>query len=137
MLKINSSSLSAVYSVKSVESSSVQTHWVPNTAVFLAGDVLVVNVELAGMKQQDLELAVEGSRLYISGRRPDGCRQSGCKFLVMEIRYGSFECVIDIPQGYVLSRAKAGYQNGFLRVDVPRVRPARKSKRLSSKKDGK
>jgi len=39
----------------------------------------------------------------------------------MEIDYGSFECVIEIPKGYDLSQAKAAYQNGFLRVDVPVV----------------
>jgi len=27
--------------------------------------------------------------------------------------------VIEIPAGYDLSQAKAAYQNGFLRVDVP------------------
>jgi HSP20 family molecular chaperone IbpA len=35
------------------------------------------------------------------------------------VPYGSFECVIEIPTGYELSQAKATYQNGFLRVDVP------------------
>jgi len=57
----------------------------------------------------------------ISGQRPDGGRGSKCKFLVMEINYGSFECVIEIPEGYDLSQAKAAYQNGFLRVEVPQV----------------
>jgi HSP20 family molecular chaperone IbpA len=37
----------------------------------------------------------------------------------MEINYGPFECVIEIPAGYELSQAKAAYQNGFLRVEVP------------------
>ena len=35
--------------------------------------------------------------------------------------YGPFECVIEIPAGYELSQAKAAYQNGFLRVEVPQV----------------
>ena len=41
----------------------------------------------------------------------------------MEINYGSFECVLEIPPGYNLSRANAAYQNGFLRVDVPKSTP--------------
>jgi HSP20 family molecular chaperone IbpA len=57
----------------------------------------------------------------ISGQRPDGCRAPKCKFLVMEINYGSFECVIELPTGYDLTQAKATYQNGFLRVDVPEL----------------
>jgi HSP20 family molecular chaperone IbpA len=37
----------------------------------------------------------------------------------MEINYGEFESVIELPPGYDLSQAKAAYQNGFLRIDVP------------------
>jgi HSP20 family protein len=105
-----------------------QTHWVPNTDVYATDEGLVVKVELAGMRREDLELAVEGNRLLITGQRPDGCRAPGCKFLVMEIHYGAFECVIEVPPGYDLSQARAAYQNGFLRVDVPVAsKPASKS----------
>jgi HSP20 family protein len=107
---------------------SGQTHWVPNTDVYAMDDGLVVKVELAGMRREDLELTVEGNRLLITGQRPDGCRAPGCKFLVMEINYGAFECVIEIPAGYDLSQARAAYQNGFLRVDVPvAAKPASKT----------
>ena len=71
------------------------------------------------MQRENLELTIDGPRLRISGQRPDGCRPPQCKFLVMEINYGAFESVIELPEGYDLSRAKAAYQNGFLRVDVP------------------
>lgn len=80
---------------------------------------LVIKVELAGMRREDLELTIEGNRLRISGQRPDGCRAPKCKFLVMEINYGAFESVIELPAGYDLTQAKAAYQNGFLRIDVP------------------
>ncbi|MDB6053380.1 MAG: small heat shock protein [Verrucomicrobiales bacterium] len=96
-----------------------ETHWAPNTDVYVTETGLVIKVELAGMKREDLELSIENSSLKISGQREDGCRTTKCKFLVMEINYGSFETVIDLPSGYDLSQAKASYQNGFLRVDVP------------------
>ena len=96
-----------------------ETSWVPNTDVYLTEKGLVVKVELSGMRREDLELTVEGNQLRISGQRSDGCRAPKCKFLVMEINYGSFESVIELPTGYDLSRAQAAYQNGFLRIDVP------------------
>jgi HSP20 family protein len=96
-----------------------ETSWVPNTDVYMTDAGLVVKVELAGMCREDLELTVEASRLRIRGHRPDGCRAPKCKFLVMEINYGPFESVIELPAGYDLGQAKAAYQNGFLRVDVP------------------
>ena len=95
------------------------TYWVPNTDVYVTADGLVIKVELAGMRKEDLELTIESNRLKITGQRPDGCRAQKCTFLVMEIDYGPFESVIELPPGYDLSQARAIYQNGFLRVDVP------------------
>jgi len=97
------------------------TYWVPNTDVYVTEGSLVIKVELAGMRKEDLELTVEGNRLKISGQRPDGCRAPKCTFLVMEINYGAFESIIEVPAGYDLSQAEASYQNGFLRVDVPEL----------------
>ena len=93
--------------------------WIPNTDVYATDTGLVVKVELAGMKSENLEITVEGHRLRISGSRPDMCRAHKCNFLVMEISYGPFETVLDLPPGYDLSRARAIYVNGFLRIDVP------------------
>jgi HSP20 family protein len=104
--------------------SSPETFWVPNTDVYATDGGLVIKVELAGMRKEDLELTIEGSRLKINGHRPDGCRAPKCHFLVMEISYGAFETVIELPPGYDLDRAKAAYQNGFLRVDVPEKVPS-------------
>lgn len=104
------------------------THWVPNTDVYTTEDGLVVKVELSGMRREDLELAVEGNLLIITGERPDSSRSPGIKFLAMEIHYGAFECVIEVPSGYDLCQARAGYENGFLRVDVPlAVKPPAKT----------
>ena len=98
-------------------------HWVPNTDVYATDGGLVIKAELAGMRSENLEITVEGNRLRISGDRPDGCRASKASFLVMEINYGPFESVLELPSGYDLSQAKAAYLNGFLRIDVPFAAP--------------
>ena len=40
---------------------------------------------------------IDGNHLKISGQRADGCRNAQCRFLVMEINYGAFECMIEVP----------------------------------------
>jgi len=97
--------------------------WIPNTDVYTTDTGLVIKVELAGMKSENLEITVEGHCLRISGSRPDVCRAQKCSFLVMEISYGPFESVLELPSDYDLSQAKAVYMNGFLRIDVPMARP--------------
>jgi HSP20 family protein len=98
-------------------------HWVPSTDVYATDSGLVIKAELAGMRSENLEITVEGNRLRISGDRPDGCRACKASFLVMEINYGTFESVLELPSGYDLSQAKAAYLNGFLRIDVPFAAP--------------
>ncbi|HXT10715.1 MAG TPA: Hsp20/alpha crystallin family protein [Candidatus Angelobacter sp.] len=98
---------------------SARAHWVPNTDVYDTGNGLVIKVELAGMRSDNLEITIEGNRLRISGNRPDGCRAPKCSFLVMEINYGPFESMLELPPGFDLGQAKAAYLNGFLRIDVP------------------
>jgi HSP20 family protein len=104
--------------------------WVPNTDVYATDNGLVVKVELAGMRSEHLEITVEGNRLRISGNRPDGCRAAKCSFLVMEINYGPFESVLELPPGYDLGQAKAAYLNGFLRIDVPLTQTQMKSTKV-------
>jgi HSP20 family protein len=109
---------------------SANGRWVPNTDVYSTDEGIVVKVELPGMKSENLEITVEGSRLRISGTRPDCCRPPNCTFLIMEISYGAFESVIELPPGFDLGQAKAVYVNGFLRIAVP---PARQSNSKTTK----
>ncbi len=119
MCKVSSSLHFLKNPARTNQEGTSESYWVPNTDVYVGEAGLVVKVELAGMRREDLELVIEGNRVRIAGYRPDGCRAAKCKFLVMEIDYGAFETVIELPKGYDLSQARAAYQNGFLRIDVP------------------
>ena len=130
MCKVSSSVHFVTRSVSGGREGSARAHWVPNTDVYATDNGLVVKVELAGMRSDNLEITVEGNRLRISGNRPDGCRAPKCSFLVMEINYGPFESVLELPPGYDLSQAKAAYLNGFLRIDVPVVQAHMKSTKV-------
>jgi len=127
MCKVSSS---VHFAKRSLSVAGKEANWVPNTDVYSTEMGLVIKVELAGMRREDLELTIEGNRLRISGQRPDECRPPKCKFLIMEINYGSFESIIELPAGYDLAQAKATYQNGFLRIDVP-VLARSSSKKIS------
>ena len=130
MCKVSSSVHFITRSAAANREGSAKAQWVPNTDVYVTDGGLVVKVELAGMRSEDLEITVEGNRLRISGNRPDGCRSSKCSFLVMEINYGPFESVLELPVGYDLGQAKAAYLNGFLRIDVPLAQQSAKSSKV-------
>lgn len=93
--------------------------WAPNTDVYRTIEGLVVKLELAGVSRENVEINISGNRLRIAGERLDICRNKHCEFKEMQISYGPFEKVLDVPSGYDLSQATAIYCNGFLRIDVP------------------
>ncbi len=121
--KVSSSVFVAQSSFVSAHDGPVKAHWEPNTDVYVTDHGLVIKVELAGMRSENLEITVEGSRIRIRGERPDGCRAPKCSFLLMSINYGPFESILELPPGYDLGQAKAAYLNGFLRIDVPLTHP--------------
>ena len=97
-----------------------QPRWVPNTDVFVSatGD-MVVTLELAGLTRDDLELSIDGTRLRIGGQRRNEDHESVGSYLVMEIANGPFEIVLEVPSQYDLCQARAVYEIGFLRINVP------------------
>lgn len=126
-MAINKASGAASSASRGVSGSGLEglgaTSWGPNMDVYTTDDTLVVNIEVAGMSREDLEVTIDQGRIRILGQRADSTRQTRCRFLVMEINYGSFERTIEVPPGYDVNRAQASYQNGFLRILVPSARP--------------
>lgn len=124
MCKVSASVHFVGHKVMGAHETTSKVDLVPNTDIYATDDGLVIKVELAGMRSENLQIIVEGNWLRITGQRPDGCRAKKFSFLAMEIDYGPFEKVVEVPSGYDLSQAKASYANGFLRVDVPVLAPA-------------
>lgn len=103
--------------------------WEPNTDVYITEEGLIIVVEVAGIRGEDVEVVADGNRLHIRGERPDCCRGPGCRFLVMSINFGPFAVTVELPEGFALEQANASYLNGFLRIIVPPRTPAQKKSR--------
>ncbi len=101
-----------------------ESSWTPNTDVFATDENLIIQVEAAGMRRQDLSLKAEGNRLRVQGKRTQSDRPAHCEYILMEIDFGTFEFYIDLPAGYDIHAAKAMYENGFLRIAVPLADPS-------------
>jgi len=94
--------------------------WIPNTDVLVnAAGEMIIKLELAGLAKDDVELSVERQTLKVSGQRPNADDQ-GAHYEVLEMHYGRFESVIEVPEEYDLTRANAVFVNGVVRLVVPR-----------------
>ena len=95
--------------------------WRPPTDVYETDDCVVVKVEIAGMQDDDFQLSLGGKRLIISGVRRDPASKLG--YQQMEILYGHFETDVHLARAINEEKIEATYQNGFLVVHLPKVKP--------------
>jgi HSP20 family molecular chaperone IbpA len=97
--------------------------WRPPTDVYETADAVVVKVEIAGMKEEELEVTLDGRLLSIRGIR----RDSGAKlrYQQMEIQYGPFETDVEVPRALDYEQLEASYDNGFLTVRLGKAQAHR------------
>ena len=95
--------------------------WRPPTDVYETDDKIVVRVEIAGMQSDDLLVNFDQGTLTIKGSRAEVPERRA--FHQMEIHFGEFLTEVDIPIPIDLTKIEAAYQDGFLRVTLPKAVP--------------
>ena len=95
--------------------------WCPPTDVFETEGAIVVRVEIAGMRESDFIIILERNYLTIRGTRPDVPEQRA--YQQMEIRFGEFSAGVELQTQVDVDKVEAIYNNGFLRVTLPKTRP--------------
>jgi len=78
----------------------------------------IVTAELAGVDMDELQLEIQGSSLILAGRRAPASAECEA-YQQVEIERGLFRRVIELGRDVVAEEAKARYQDGMLRVEVP------------------
>lgn len=96
--------------------------WRPPVEVFETEDALEIVAEIAGMQGQDIDVVIEGDVLTIQGTRPDPFSCEHRMYHVARIGYGPFATDVQLPFAVDSDDAEASYENGFLRVTLPRTR---------------
>ncbi|MCX7912791.1 MAG: Hsp20/alpha crystallin family protein [Dehalococcoidales bacterium] len=102
------------------------TFWEPAIDVYETDDDFVITVELAGVREHDIQITVDRNTFTIRGERNKDIK--GGKTAVyhqMEIASGRFERSIVLPQTVDAENARAAYENGLLEIILPKMRKER------------
>jgi HSP20 family protein len=94
------------------------TIWSPPTDGYETDEAYIVRVEIAGMREEDFEVAIENHTLHISGNRPDFLERRA--YHQMEIRFGKFATTVSLPGPVNVDQSRAEYKDGFLTVVLPK-----------------
>lgn len=95
--------------------------WTPPTDVYETEDAFIARIEIAGMRDDDFEVALDDGLLTISGVRPDLNERRA--YHQMEIWFGRFEIAIEVPVPVDLETSAAEYKDGFLVVNLRKTTP--------------
>ncbi len=95
--------------------------WRPPIDVYESPETITIVAEIAGMEREEIEVVLEGDIVSLRGTRPDPNVGDSRAFHEAHIAYGAFAADIYVPFSVDNERASATYQNGFLKIELPRV----------------
>jgi len=92
--------------------------WRPPTDVYETHENFVVKMEIAGVKDEDLEVIIQDGLLLVNGIRSDASERRS--YHQMEIQFGKFSIGIELPASLNIEDATAEYKDGFLAIQFPK-----------------
>jgi HSP20 family protein len=104
--------------------------WQPLTDIYETKDSFLVEMELAGVEKEDVAINLEGDRLYVRGRRRQRARKPVTAYHQMEINYGCFERVLLLKAAISREDISACFEDGFLRITIPKALPGGQVRRI-------
>ena len=93
------------------------------------GQLAVVKVDLSGIDLSDVSIEISGRELVISGERPVQ-ETEGRVYQQVEIDSGPFRRIVELQVDVDAERAKATYEDGVLRIELPLREQAETSRRV-------
>jgi HSP20 family protein len=101
------------------------TGWSPALDLYETGDHFVAVVELPGMRKDAIEISLHDGTLTISGERKRETDKNGEAAQRTERYVGTFRRSIALPTRVDASKVTATYQDGILKVTLPKAEEAK------------
>lgn len=97
--------------------------WSPAVDVRETDEELRIDVELPGIRPEEVEITAENGVLTVRGEKQMERKEDekDGRYHVVERSYGSFIRSFQLPQGLDESKIEADYDNGILLVHIPKA----------------
>lgn len=106
---------------RSGERGAFDTPWAPTVDIYETKEAVVIDAELPGMKQSDIEVSVTDNTLTIKGEKKQEKNTQEENFHRVERIYGSFSRSFTLPVGVHAEKIKANYKDGVLKITLPKA----------------
>ena len=96
------------------------TSWQPRCDMVETDEAILIDVELPGVKREDVRLEVEDEMLNIAGERRAQAERQGRNYHYLEQQYGRFERQLRLPRTVDREAIRAEFDNGILSITLPK-----------------
>lgn len=104
---------------------ATEAMWSPVVDIHEAKDSILLQVELPGVKQEDIQVSIEDDTLTLKGERKRETEVKEDQYHRVERSYGRFERSILLPSVVDSGRVKATYRDGVLEIQLPKKEEAK------------
>ncbi len=92
-----------------------------NADVYQDQDNVIVEMDVPGVKAEELDITVENDVLTISGSREDKKEVKREDYYKKEVRSGSFSRSVILPMQVKNDQAQAKFKDGVLKIILPKA----------------
>jgi len=117
----------------SVELPKTEKVFAPACDVYEKGDDIVVRCQIPGVKPEEVEIEVREDSVVLKGERKEEKELKRENYYRRESAYGSFYRTIPLPVPVVSEKAVAEFEDGILKITLPKVTPTKKAKTVKIK----
>ena len=96
--------------------------WVPCVDISEKRNEIVVEIEVPGVSQKDINILLHSNRLEITGVKREKLSLGKKRYLRLEREYGNFRRYIFLPSIVIPDKATASLENGVLRIILKKFR---------------
>lgn len=101
--------------------------------VYQTKDKIVVKAPIAGVKPDDIDVAISEDVVTIRGDRKDEFAVEKDNYYVQECFWGSFSRSVILPTSTVAEKAEASLKDGVLTIQIPKLVQEDKVKKIKVK----
>lgn len=103
--------------------------WVPCVDVSEKENEIIVEMEVPGVAQKDINILLHSNRLEISGVKREKLPEGRKRYLRLEREYGNFRRYVYLPSLVIPEKARASLENGILSIVLKKLK-RRKEKEI-------
>ncbi|MBI5327449.1 MAG: Hsp20/alpha crystallin family protein [Deltaproteobacteria bacterium] len=110
---------------KIISHNNVAINHTPVVDMFSTHDSIIIEIELPGVRQDEVDISILRSTLTIRGLKYECFDEKKVNFVCMERSFGRLFRVIDIPYPVDTSVIKAVFRDGLLTITLSRIEEKR------------